>query len=99
MFVHFITRFSNTFDDFKLSIKIFPENRNKKDLKKIAGRKPNIKQGPEVLYHELPIMFVNANYNNTMFTITDHQGMYAFHHLMPDTFTIANHVYFVRNCA
>jgi len=41
------------------------------------SRKPDLKQGPTVQYHELPIMFVNANYNNTMFTITDHKGQVA----------------------
>eukprot|EP00794_Sanderia_malayensis_P009819 gene9819-10827_t len=39
--------------------------------------KPELKLGPAVMYHELPIIFVNATYNNTMFTITDHNGKYA----------------------
>ena len=43
--------------------------------KKNDSGKLDIKQGPTIQYHELPIIFVNANYNNTMFTITDHRGI------------------------
>ena len=43
-------------------------------MPKKEGEKPDLKSGPGVAYHETPIMFVNANYNNTMFSITDHKG-------------------------
>ena len=45
----------------------------KPDEKNGTGR-PDLRQGATVQYHELPIMFVHANYNNTLFTITDHNG-------------------------
>ena len=60
---------------FCFSDGIFISYRSSQSQAKENSRKPDLRQGPTVQYHELPIMFVNANYNNTMFTITDHKGI------------------------